>query len=332
MTAVKKLFEPLEEEQRLAYLKAMGIVNWVPKSELNTSTNEVQKNTKLESSLAMNAEPRQPVEIEESKTSSVLDSIIEPSLVTGRDQAEQGQQSTEHPNLDNSSASSAAVADCPPAKVEESTSSNPEQSKTEQAKTEKTPEEANFSHLEQNQKASENSVTKSDGALCFSTSQYLKMVNWQHEASNHTNARQLLIVCRHQIDQPASSFAKRNSPSQFMLDYINALLNLLHRSPIDLSISLGHLSEAGLSSDSIKMDQILESSKPDLVLVLGDETVNQLANRVSDVAQLRGRTIVLGDKHRALVSYHPFSLIENPSLKSLAMNDLVQISQYFRGL
>ena len=51
-----------------------------------------------------------------------------------------------------------------------------------------------------------------------STSHYLKMVNWTSTVLSEENASSLLIICRHQVDQPANSFARSNSPSQFMMD------------------------------------------------------------------------------------------------------------------
>ena len=53
---------------------------------------------------------------------------------------------------------------------------------------------------------------------------YLKLVNWK---SSVNSGKSLLIICRHDRDQPAQSFAKANTPSQFMNDYLQALNDLL---------------------------------------------------------------------------------------------------------
>lgn len=160
------------------------------------------------------------------------------------------------------------------------------------------------------------------------TNKYLKLVNWTNQNIREENSKKLLIICRHQIDQPANSFARQNSPSQFMLDYINALIGLVAEPSFELRVQLAHLSEAGLSKDSIAMDDVLHDSKPDLVLVLGDETAVHLLDQKADVASLRGRLVSLGKNQKAMVSYHPYSLIKNSGLKPLALDDLTVVANY----
>lgn len=169
---------------------------------------------------------------------------------------------------------------------------------------------------------------KSTPHVAQSAAKYLKMVNWSNQIVKQENAKQLLIICRHQIEQPANSFARTHSPSQFMLDYINALLGLLTGQSFELNIRLAHLSEAGLGENAIAMQDVLQKELPDLVLVLGDETVSHLLGNQTTVASLRGQLINLQSPCSALVSYHPFSLIENPSLKSLAFDDLSMVAEY----
>ena len=159
-------------------------------------------------------------------------------------------------------------------------------------------------------------------------SSYLKMVGWTNQNIRQENCKKLLIICRHQIDQPANSFARQNSPSQFMLDYINALLGLVQGPSFELKIQLAHLSEAGLSNDSIPMEDVLGDCQPDLILLLGDETAAHLLDKQTNVASLRGRLVDLKKNHKALVSYHPFSMIKNPGLKSLALDDLSNLANY----
>ncbi len=158
---------------------------------------------------------------------------------------------------------------------------------------------------------------------------FLKLVNWTNQTIKEENSKKLLIICRHQIDQPASSFARPNSPSQFMLDYINALSGFIQEQTFELNISMAHLSEAGLSKDSVPMADILQQQSPDLILILGDETVSHLLDKQANVASLRGQLVELEQQNKAIVSYHPFSMIENPSLKSLALEDLSILASCF---
>ena len=139
--------------------------------------------------------------------------------------------------------------------------------------------------------------------------------------------KKVMIICRHQIDQPANSFARMNGPSQFMTDYIAALNALLDNSDTQVSIQLAHLSAAGLSADSQPLSEVLSDCQPDLILALGEETINQLFGEELSVASARGKLNSIEERYKVLSSYHPFSLIKNPSLKRLALEDLVLISQ-----
>lgn len=148
---------------------------------------------------------------------------------------------------------------------------------------------------------------------------YLKLVNWGADSSADSA---LLIICRHDTEQPAQSFAKPNYPSQFMLDYIQALQSFLLGSKLKIQVRLGHLSEAGLGHDCDLLQRIVSELQPGLVLILGDETVKKLFKVDDEVASKRGKVQTLDISDRCIVSYHPFTLINNPHLKSLAMEDL----------
>jgi len=148
---------------------------------------------------------------------------------------------------------------------------------------------------------------------------YLKMVPWSAGVQSN---RSVLIICRHQTDQPAQSFARPNSPSQFMTDYIQALREFLDEEKDDCFIKMGHLSQAGLGKGCADFAEVLKEVKPKLILVLGDETVKELFGKDSEVADLRGRTLTFEPQYHCIVSYHPFSLIKNPALKKLALEDL----------
>ncbi len=173
----------------------------------------------------------------------------------------------------------------------------------------------------------------------FNVTQQLKMVKWQ----SAEGSKSLLIICRHKTDQPAKSFAQGSSPSQFMQDFILALNRFnvssknqqnLQNNPAegdtctsDFSCHLAHIAEAGIGDNNQPLNQVLENLKPDLLLVLGEESIYQLCGKRVAVASLRGRMIDL-QGYKSLVSYHPYSLISNPALKRLAFEDLRLIYQY----
>jgi hypothetical protein len=154
------------------------------------------------------------------------------------------------------------------------------------------------------------------------SSHFLKQVSWSNRVLSEENAKSIMIICRHQVDQPANSFARINSPSQFMMDFINALNHFVANDNFELKIQLAHLSAAGLSEDSVPLSHAINSTRPELMIILGDETVNHLLGDSMEVATCRGQIHQIEDGTKVLVSYHPFSLIENPSLKRLAYEDL----------
>lgn len=151
---------------------------------------------------------------------------------------------------------------------------------------------------------------------------FLKRVNWSNPVLSEENAKSLLIVCRHQKDQPANSFARPSSPSQFMMDFINALVSMAENQKTEFKVQLAHLSAAGLSDDCVPLSQVMKDCRPDLILTLGDETVNYLINEDTTVAKLRGQLNRIDNEYDSIASYHPYSLIKNPSLKKLALEDL----------
>jgi len=161
---------------------------------------------------------------------------------------------------------------------------------------------------------------------------FLKLVSWTNQNLKEENAKTLLIICRHQIDQPANSFATPTAPSQFMLDYINALQSFIEEQSFGINIRLAHLSEAGLGKEAVPMDNILQNIQPDVALLLGDETISHLFDSQVSIASLRGQLVDLDLNYKAFVSYHPFSLIENPSIKSLALDDLINLADYLSSL
>ena len=163
------------------------------------------------------------------------------------------------------------------------------------------------------------SSEQSAAAKTSAAKHYLKVVSW---GETHDGEQTVMIICRHQKDQPAQSFARANSPSQFMLDYIQAFKEILGDSYASPRMHLSHLSQAGLGQDCQQMEEVMARVTPNCVLLLGDETVAELLGPEANVANQRGQRLFLSETTPTLVSYHPFSLIENPQLKPLALEDL----------
>jgi len=171
------------------------------------------------------------------------------------------------------------------------------------------------------------SIASTDARLS-EASQFLKLVNWNSNSQADLNTRsaavsnkKLLIVCRHQKDQPAQSFASVNSPSQFMRDYLSAVEQLTPADSVILETSLAHLTEAGLSQACRTLAESLTELQPNLILLLGDESVRHLLGNDRSVADSRGKCHSFRG-YQLVVSYHPFTLIENPQLKKLALEDV----------
>lgn len=169
--------------------------------------------------------------------------------------------------------------------------------------------------------------------------QYLKLVNWSNRSTDIDRSKKVLIICRHQTDQPANSFAGKSGPSLFMLDYINGLSSLASERGLAVDIQIAHLSQLGLTDDSKTFREGINDAQPDVLFVLGEETVSQISPlsgaeqqlamsegiEKNYVASLRGKTLTVESELTAQVSYHPYTLIKEPKLKPLAMEDLVQL-------
>ena len=173
--------------------------------------------------------------------------------------------------------------------------------------------------------------------------QYLNLVKWSsakytqiatEQTGSHDNntmiEKNILIICRHKIDQPANSFASKRGPSYFMIDYLKTLVEFGLQNNLRINIQLAHLAEAGLGESSITIKSYFEKQPPDFSLVLGDETVENLIDKSSEVKSLRCRLNKLSfiANAEAVASYHPFDLISNPRLKSLAFEDIQFLISY----
>jgi|GEM_PF-2175161 len=291
-------FSPLTEAERLAYLDAMDITVWVPRDQPEPLNEEAPVAEFVESQVVTESN-EEPV----TTTSVYPNSNFEPA-----------------PEL---------------------------KPKGEAASVEQLAEElaiekqVNENQLEQAQSVENKTV---ESKHTERSKRFLKMINWRSAPQSKAN-KKLLVICRHHKDQPAHSFARPHSPSQFMLDYINTINGLLesvnsnsssnssknfNHSDVDkseLQIQMAHLTEAGLGNDDLPMSQVVDEIKPDLILLLGDESISHLFNTNSQVAEFRGKLHDLSDnlttaQCKAVISYHPYSLIMNPALKKLALEDL----------
>lgn len=109
-----------------------------------------------------------------------------------------------------------------------------------------------------------------------------------------------------------------------MQDYLKTLVEFGLQINLRINIQLAHLATAGLGESSITIESYFEKQQPDCSLVLGDETVENLIDKSSDVKSIRCRLnkFSFNANAEAIASYHPFDLISNPRLKSLAYEDI----------
>lgn len=285
MSQPVELNQSLDEQARQAYLAAMQIEQWIPLSE----------------TICDDLEPANEI-----KETAMTESA---SGLAG--QSNDSEDAVTTNDIGNTKATHGETKE-----VE----SNQHEIKNEQvlSSTEVPPSEANTGAVHSGDIASNNDAANHQSK----SNHFLKQVSWSNRVLSEENAKSIMIVCRHQVDQPANSFARVNSPSQFMMDFINALNHFVANDNFELKIQLAHLSAAGLSEDSVPLSQAINSTKPELMLILGDETVSHLLGDSMEVATCRGQIHQIEDGTKVLVSYHPFSLIENPSLKRLAYEDL----------
>ena len=296
MSQPVELNQSLDEQARHAYLAAMQIEQWIPLAE----------------TVGDDLEPEN--EIKETPSSEHSAGVAHQS-----DAAE-----------DAVSANSLRHTKTAQAETNEKESAQLDTSR-EQAIVSTEESQPELSQPETNQAAGHSDVIESNNDPINDknkNSHFLKQVSWSNRVLSEENAKSLMIVCRHQVDQPANSFARISSPSQFMMDYINTLNHFCDISNTEVQIQLAHLSAAGLSEDCIPLSQAVANNQPQLMLILGDETVSHLLGESMEVATCRGQIHQLEDGTKVLVSYHPFSLISNPSLKRLAFEDIALASEF----
>lgn len=273
-------FNELSEALRYEYLQAMGITQWVPRTEEVDSEEAYADQVTAKSSEAVvdHSETDLKPASAEGDMSTAVESIIS-----------EANQKENKPKAETRNDASLPVSS------ESQVSS--------------------MNNTDQNFAGTEQSVAEKTSAV----KHFLKVVSW---GETHDGEQTVMIICRHQKDQPAQSFARANSPSQFMLDYIQAFKEILGDSYASPRMHLSHLSQAGLGQDCQQMEEVMAQVTPNCVLLLGDETVAELLGPEANVVNQRGQRLFLSEATPALVSYHPFSLIENPQLKPLALEDL----------
>ena len=307
-------FQPLSETERFAYLKAMGVTLWVPRdhdelSEQSSLTDASSSDTGSSNSASS--------DLPSSNTPS-LDAV--PSQVVASSQA-----MVEHLHqIQQTEATSDSIGQL---------ASQTNEPLVERKTVSKVQTEAQVTTSPQNfqEQTSDSapvpSKTVAQGSNKTKTAGFLKLVNW---SSGNEHAPLLLIVCRHDPDQPAQSFARPNMPSQFMVDYVRAIQDYLTGASLDFRIQLAHLTEAGLGENNQPIESVLEKQSPQLVLVLGDEGAVHLLGDEQTVSVNRGKLQTILEKVNALVSYHPFTLISQPELKRNALEDLRNLVAFLK--
>jgi hypothetical protein len=91
------------------------------------------------------------------------------------------------------------------------------------------------------------------------------------------------------------------------------------------------LKSIGLTREDVCITQDLASNKttPRLILALGEIPAQHLLNSQANIDTLRGKTHHYGDNNIPLiVTYHPAHLLNNPSDKRNAYNDLLLFKTY----
>lgn len=302
----------LTPKLRFQYLNAMGITQWVPRADeeniAQSETEELPAQPEYHSTSAQQimVETEEKAEQNEpTKDKPLAEKKTTPeALITELDQNKSTGDSEQPTSNTEPSANTELSADTEPsANTEHSANSEP------QANLESTVTKAPTVNVKTSENAQEPTLPG-----------YLNMINWQ---KGMEGGSKVLLICRHDKDQPAQSFARKNSPSEFMQDLIRAFEAILSTMNKETSFHLAHYTEAGLGENCQPMGQQLNSLKPDLIILLGEESVKQAFGDSVDVARLRGKKQLLGDQFNSIVTYHPFELINNPALKKLAMQDLL---------
>ena len=289
--------EPLTEAQRFAYLKAMDVSLWILREDSvegfseQTPSSEASNEEVSPAERQADSQAHEAIENHPAQRSAISGSQFETgSEVDSESKRETGSQV-------ETSADKAAL--------EEALSSE----------LQVEPAASSTAESIDSPLVGSNASQSADGKVI---PHFVKMVPWQSGAPSNDS---LLIVCRHQVDQPAQSFARPSSPSQFMMDYISAL-QTFRDTDDPCHVQLGHLSQAGLGKDCSPLEKVFSDYKPKVTLILGEETVKELFGDKANVADLRGKKVDLSDGRACIISYHPYSLIKNPQLKPLALDDL----------
>jgi hypothetical protein len=279
----------LDEALRLQYLEALNVTQWVLREEPDLVVNVPQQSE----SQAQFPQPAHSQQTAESRHTLEFNQAI----------------SAKNDDLDK--------VDSTEMEVSNNASSPQLQTNTKDAAQE-TSDLSDVTNVSHAKLTAENSTD-------FTMAQhFLKLVNC---SLNQQAENKILIICRHQKDQPAHSFAKASAPSQFMQDYLGALVGLAKAKNIELNTQLAHLSEAGLGADCQKIETVFTDLKPRMVLMLGDEAVKNTLGPEHSVATTRSQVLSLFGEVPIVVSYHPYTLIKNPQLKKSAFEDLIFVSQ-----
>ena len=285
-------FQPLSEAERFAYLKAMGVTLWVPRDEEESSA---ESDTEI-----VPPTGQQAVAEHESISVQRRATVKDVSGLTGQVLSEATPPAAENKSV---AKDQAVVKGEPP----------PQSPQRLQDSPPATPKVDNKVEAQKSNKAT--------------SAGFLKIVNW---SSGNEHAPLLLIICRHDPDQPAQSFARPNMPSQFMVDYVSAIQEYLSAAKLEFRIQLAHLTEAGLGENNLPIESVLQQQSPKLVLVLGDEGAAHLLGDEQTVSINRGKQLTILEQVNALVSYHPFTLISQPELKRNALEDLRTLVDFLK--
>jgi len=162
---------------------------------------------------------------------------------------------------------------------------------------------------------------------------YFKLVNWRQLKEDNAQGKpvKLIVVCRSSTEQPSASFAGKSGPGWFMSDYLKALQACM-QPQIHLDIQLAHLSATTINDDRVSVDAHLKTQQPDFIWVMADQAAAQLFSG-AEIAQLRQQVLsFVGSDVPCMLSYHPYTLISEPKLKRLVMQDFATLKQNLLAL
>ncbi|MEE4245106.1 MAG: hypothetical protein V2I33_06830 [Kangiellaceae bacterium] len=268
----------MEEQQRLAYLQAMGITQWT-----------------LRGQEAIGEQPL--VQAPLAQESSVQVSVVQEATLNQQETAVDVKRvRSSNDNLEQSSAAEPrdnSVAVDGPAISPTAVAAEPDLSKSAETSVASTQRNSKYLVLPNNRQ-------------------------WQE--------RPIAILCRHS-GQPAESFYHRQRPSKTVANISQALVALAEDmgQNIESQINFALVADTALSEQARSLDDVKQSCQPQAFLVMGEAAANQLLEEQRSFAEWQLKTWKTKQDIPFVVTYHPFDIFNNPSVKQVVQQDLIRL-------